>query len=128
MNASHKRVKLSNREEQVLNQLLRAYKAWWRQDDYGEKWAEWIHTNLNDDSNNPMDPWDKGHLSLEIILGWSAARISVVVLVPIALSLAIGLWFNSRDWTDLLTIQAAWAIASYIVTAGGRKFFLIIVF
>lgn len=67
---------------------------------------------------------DRPHLSLEIILGWPAIRISVVVLLPVVLSLVIGLWFQSRDWTDLATIQTAWALASYIVTAGGYKYYV----
>lgn len=49
-------------------------------------------------------------------------RITIVVFFPVLLSLAVGLWLNSNDWTDLATIQTAWGTASYIVTAGGCKF------
>jgi hypothetical protein len=47
--------------------------------------------------------------------------ISVVVLFLIILSFSIGMWFQSRDPTDLVTIQTAWGIASYVATAGGCK-------
>jgi hypothetical protein len=61
-------------------------------------------------------------LSLEIVLGWSPLRISIMVLGPVLLSLAIGLWFQSKNPTDLATIQTAWGIASYSVTAGSCEF------
>ena len=51
--------------------------------------------------------------SLEIVMGWSPFRIILVIFVPVILSLAIGLWFQARDPTDLATIQTAWGIASY---------------
>lgn len=82
-------------------------------------WADWIHKCLN---QNSTDLVTDGAYSLEIKLGWSASRISVAVLVPVILSLVIGCWFNSRDWTDLATIQTAWGIASYIATAGGCEY------
>lgn len=77
-----------------------------------------MHQELNNDSHDVL----KEKYSLEIVLGWSVARIAVVILIPVVLSLVIGLWFNSKDWTDLTTIQTAWSIASYIVTAGGCKY------
>lgn len=60
-------------------------------------------------------------LSIELILGWSTTRIPIIVLTPVLLSLAIGLWLNSSDWTDNTTIQTAWEMASYVATAGGCK-------
>jgi hypothetical protein len=42
--------------------------------------------------------------------------VSVALLTLMVLSLAVGLWFDSRDWTDLATIQTAWGIASFVVT------------
>jgi hypothetical protein len=79
----------------------------------------WITKALNQESNNPL----KGEmLSLEVILGWSAPRISVVVLAPVLLSLRIGLWLNSRNWSDATTLQTTWGVASYIATAGACKF------
>lgn len=85
-----------------------------------QAWADWVHQVLNNGSHDVL----KGSYSLELVLGWSANRISVVILLPVLLSLAIGIWLNSRDWSDLATIQTAWGTASYIVTAGGSKFFL----
>jgi hypothetical protein len=78
----------------------------------------WIKKELNQDSADPA----KGKISLEIVLGWSIFRISIVVLTPVLLSLAIGLWLNSRNWADPTTIQTAWGVASYIATAGACKF------
>ncbi|KAL9572289.1 hypothetical protein ACKAV7_003490 [Fusarium commune] len=76
----------------------------------------------------------QGEYGLELVLDWSVTRISIVVLVPVLLSLAIGIWLNSKAWTDLATIQTAWGTASYIVTAGAstaanleQKYQLIIV-
>ncbi|KAF5977936.1 hypothetical protein FCOIX_6268 [Fusarium coicis] len=60
----------------------------------------------------------EGEYGLELVLDWSVTRISIVVLIPVLLSLAIGIWLNSKAWTDLATIQTAWGTASYIVTAG----------
>jgi hypothetical protein len=57
-------------------------------------------------------------ISLEIVLGQSPLRIAIVVLQPFLLILAIGLWFQSRNPTNLATVQTVWGIASYIVTAG----------
>lgn len=51
-------------------------------------------------------------------------RITIIVFVPVLLSLAVGIWLNANDWTDLATIQTAWGTASYIVTAGGGKFYI----
>jgi hypothetical protein len=79
----------------------------------------WITKALNQESNDPL----KGEMLLiEVILGWSAPRISVVVLAPVLLSLEIGLWLNFRNWSDATTIQTAWGVASYIDTAGVCKF------
>lgn len=63
-----------------------------------------------------------GSYSLELVLGWSSTRISVVVLLPVLLSLAIGIYLNSSNWSDLATIQTAWGTASFVVTAGGCRF------
>jgi hypothetical protein len=65
---------------------------------------------------------EEGTYALELVLDWSVARITFVVLLPVLLSLAVGVWLNSRDWTDLATIQTAWGTASYVVTAGGCEF------
>jgi hypothetical protein len=98
------------------------YKSWAVPSHISLAWANWIHQALN---NNSLDVVD-GTFAIEVVLGWSATRISIAVLFPVLLSLAIGLWLNSAAWTDLATIQTAWGTASYVVTAGGRKFSLFI--
>lgn len=75
----------------------------------------WIDSALNSASN---DPTSGEMLSIEVVLGWSTARISVIVLAPVLLSLGVGFWLNSRNWGDATTIQTAWSVASYIATAG----------
>ncbi|KAH7305032.1 hypothetical protein B0I35DRAFT_444682 [Stachybotrys elegans] len=113
---AHKHLELDNESASDLKRLTAAYKSHWVPKRVNSGWATWIHKCLNQDSTNILTD---GAYSLEIVLGWSATRISVAILVPVILSLAIGCWFNSREWTDLGTIQAAWGIASYIATAGG---------
>jgi hypothetical protein len=76
---------------------------------------------MNNGSLDPQHSPENG-LSLEVVLGWSPVRISIVILSPIILSLAIGLWFQSRNPRDLITIQTAWGIATYVVTTGSCKF------
>lgn len=97
--------------------LLYMYDRWFVDHTTAQVWASWVHRVLNDGSNDVPN----GTYALEIVLGWSATRISVVVLLPVLLSLVVGLYLNSRDWSDLTTIQTAWGTASYVVTTGGRK-------
>ncbi|UQC79307.1 uncharacterized protein CLUP02_04786 [Colletotrichum lupini] len=112
---THERVDLDNNGAADLQLLLHTYKQWRVPEHIALAWGDWMHQELNNDSHDVLN----GKYSLEIVLGWSVARIAVVILIPVVLSLVIGLWFNSKDWTDLTTIQTAWSIASYIVTAGG---------
>lgn len=101
-----------------LQLLLYMYNKWFVDGTTAQVWADWVHQVLNDGSNDVPN----GTYGLELVLGWSATRISVVVILPVLLSLAVGLYLNSRDWSDLTTIQTAWGTASYVVTTGGRKF------
>ncbi|KAL2074119.1 hypothetical protein VTL71DRAFT_7897 [Oculimacula yallundae] len=112
--STHKRVKLNTRSEQILQDFFHAYQSWYLPEEIEEKWFNWISA-LND--YNP-DPGEGDMLSLEIVLGWSAPRITVAIVTPVVLSLGIGLWLNSKDWGDATTIQTAWSVASYIATAG----------
>ncbi|KAJ8128904.1 hypothetical protein O1611_g4729 [Lasiodiplodia mahajangana] len=112
---THERVELDENGVADLRLLLYTYKKWYVPDRTAKLWVNWIHQALNGESDDVRN----GTYSLEIVLGWSATRISVVVLLPVLLSLAIGLYINSQNWTDLTTIQTAWSIASYVVTAGG---------
>lgn len=72
---------------------------------------------MNEQSHKVSD----GKYAIELVLGWSMTRISVVVLLPVLLSLANGVYLNAQDWSDLATIQTAWGTASYIVTTRDRK-------
>lgn len=117
---THERVDLDSNGTADLQLLFNAYKQWRRVPDHNaEDWADWIHQGLNGSSHNVLQD---GTYSLELVLDWSATRIATVVLFPILLSLAVGIWINAEDWTDLATLQTAWGTASYVVTAGGRKF------
>ena len=93
------------------------YNQWQVSRQAAQLWADWIHREFNGGSYDVV----KGTYALEIVLGWSITRISIVILLPAMLSLAIGIWLNSSNWTDLTTIQTAWSVASYVVTTGGCK-------
>ncbi|PVH85824.1 hypothetical protein DL98DRAFT_376870, partial [Cadophora sp. DSE1049] len=110
----HTRLAIDATSSRTLTDFFHAYKSYSRPDNVNEEWVSWL-THLNNDSSNPVEG---DMLSLEIILGWSVPRISIVVLTPVLLSFAIGMWLNSKDWSDATTIQTAWSVASYIATAG----------
>lgn len=116
---AHKQLELDSSALSDLKQLRAAYKKRpWPPAVVNEEWARWVVDCLDGGS---LDILNEDAYSLEIVLGWSPSRISIAVLSPVALSLIVGFWFNSRDWTDLATIQTAWGVASYIATAGGCK-------
>jgi hypothetical protein len=116
---AHKQLELDTSALSDLKQFRAAYKKRpWPPAVVNEGWSRWVVDCLDGGS---MDIMNEDAYSLEIVLGWSPSRISIAVLSPVALSLVIGFWFNSRDWTDLATIQTAWGLASYIATAGGCK-------
>ena len=117
---THERIHLDSNGVADLQLLLHAYKSWYVPRYIALAWANWVHQTLNNGSHDVLD----GPFAIELVLDWSVTRISIVVLFPVLLSLAIGLWLNSSAWTDLATIQTAWGTASYVVTAGGRKFSL----
>jgi hypothetical protein len=98
-----------------MAQLFQAYKSWNPEKEVVEEWMKWVDEALNHGSDVPAEG---KRLSIELVLGWSVTRISVVASIPLILSLAIGLWLNSSNWTDNITIQTAWLVASYVVAAG----------
>ena len=116
---THKRVDLDSNGVTDLKLLFDNYNKWRVPDAISRDWADWVHKTLNNESLDVR----KGSYSLELVLDWSATRITIVVFLPVLLSLAVGIWLNSANWTDLATIQTAWGTASYIVTAGGCKLF-----
>jgi hypothetical protein len=113
----HEHVALCAEDEATLAEFHWSYRS---RTNNAEDWTRWIRESLNNDSDDPLHSGDCG-LSLDLVLGWSPIRISNVILGPVILSLVLGLWFQSRSPNDLVTIQTAWAIASYVATAGGCK-------
>ncbi|KAK4452192.1 hypothetical protein QBC34DRAFT_435989 [Podospora aff. communis PSN243] len=114
---SHQQLQMDDAALADLRQFKAAYKKNpWPPAAVSEKWTQWVFDCLDNRSLNVLD---EGAYSLEVVLGWSPSRIAIAVLSPVLLSFAVGLWFNSRDWNDLATIQTAWGVASYIATAGG---------
>ncbi|KAF4341459.1 hypothetical protein FBEOM_4620 [Fusarium beomiforme] len=111
---THKHVNLDDNGIGDLYLLMNTYKSWHVPRHISLAWADWVHRTLNNERLDVLE----GEYALELVLDWSITRISIVVLVPVLLSLAIGIWLNSKAWTDLATIQTAWGTASYIVTAG----------
>ncbi|KAH7364142.1 hypothetical protein BKA65DRAFT_490533, partial [Rhexocercosporidium sp. MPI-PUGE-AT-0058] len=110
----HRRIKVDPSSERALLEFYHAYSSWDCPREVQLEWASWL-AQLNKNNTNPLEG---DMLSLEIILGWSIPRITIVVLTPVLLSLGIGLWLNSKNWGDATTIQTAWSVASYIATAG----------
>jgi hypothetical protein len=102
-----------------LRDLFDLYQRWWVPGYVAQAWADWIHESLNKEST---DVHAEGTYSIEVVLGWSEFRITLVVLLPFLLSLGIGIGLNKVDWTDTSTIQTAWGIATYVVTAAACKF------
>lgn len=118
---AHRRVNLDDNGIGDLQLFMSTYRKWHVPRHISLAWSDWIHCTLN---NKRLDILE-GEYGLELVLDWSVTRISIVVLVPVLLSLAIGIWLNAKAWTDLATIQTAWGTASYIVTAGACKCCLI---
>lgn len=69
-----------------------------------------MQRNLNDDKDNPLE----GKYSLQLMYDWSSYRLTLIVAVPVLLSLVLGLWYMSGDHGD---VGAAWTIAGYIISA-----------
>jgi hypothetical protein len=99
-----------------MSQFFLAYKASYRHSDdtVAIAWQGWVHKNLNDSKNNPLE----GRYSLQLLYDWSSFRLSFVVIIPLLLSFVIGLWYMV-DTGDVVT---AWTIALYIVTAAAGEF------
>ncbi|KAE8452819.1 hypothetical protein EG329_013091 [Mollisiaceae sp. DMI_Dod_QoI] len=108
---AHIPLNLNASQEAVLSQLYLAYQASYRHedDDVARAWQGWVHKNLNDGKDNPLE----GRYSLQLIYDWSSYRLSTVVALPLLLSLAIGFWYMNGQG-DVVT---AWTLALYIVTA-----------
>ncbi|KAF8247161.1 hypothetical protein K440DRAFT_644181 [Wilcoxina mikolae CBS 423.85] len=97
---SHHRITLDTRKQQIVNQIYYEYVTGVNSD----AWNEWIFNTIADQS-----------LSIELLLGWSVVRISVVVSFPVLSSFAIGMWYMQTTGD----VQTAWTIASYVITGVG---------
>ena len=75
---------------------------------------EWIDSQFNRPING--DP-NKYH-SVQLKLAWSVWRISLFIMVPTILSIAIGFYYQAADGD----VQTAWTISSYIVTTSGSEY------
>ncbi|UKZ54059.1 hypothetical protein TrVGV298_007864 [Trichoderma virens] len=112
---THERIHLDKNGDADLQLLLNMYKRWYVSRHIALAWTNWIHHTLNNGSLDVLN----GTYAIELVLDWSATRISIVVLLPLLASLITGICLNKGAWTDLATIQTAWGTASYVVTAGG---------
>jgi hypothetical protein len=81
-------------------------------------WNDWTFRHLNNSSKNPIE----GKYSIEILLSWSVLRLAIVTSIPVALSLAVGFWYQTRSGEGDNT-GTAWVIATYIITAGAGECF-----
>ncbi|KAI1612711.1 hypothetical protein EDD37DRAFT_607373 [Exophiala viscosa] len=110
----HREVELDHETGRALSELWRSYKG--NKLDYEGRWLMWIHEHFNADSNNP----EMGGLTLEFKLRWSVVKVVFWGTVPIVLSLVIGFWYmysDHGDVDDVAVAEAAWVIATYIVTS-----------
>ena len=101
-------------QKAIISQFYLAYRASYRHADdaVAIAWQGWAHKNLNGGKENPLE----GKYSLQLIYNWSSYRLSLIVAIPLLLSLAVGLWYNGKD------VGAAWTIAGYIIAAAACKF------
>ena len=67
--------------------------------------------------NGGMDCPFESQLSLKLILDWSQRRIAIAALIPLALSLGVGIYYMLVN-DGVEGTSTAWTISSYIVTAG----------
>lgn len=114
----HREVDLDKETERALTELWRNYRG--HKLDYEGRWLMWIHEHFNNGSKNP----EMGRLTLEFKLRWSVYKVVFWGILPILLSLAIGFWYMYSDHgevDDVAVAEAAWVIATYIITTSARK-------
>ena len=113
----HTRTILTTSQTSSLRSFYTSYR--FRSDHAPEYlWNDWTFRHLNNSSKNPVE----GKYSIEILLSWSVLRLAVVTSIPVALSLAVGFWYQTRTGEGDNT-GTAWIIATYIITAGARECF-----
>lgn len=114
----HSAPEISNETKRYLAEMYRDYRTGLI--GRNPRWLDWIHENFNNSSNNPT----VGTYSLQLVLQWSPARLIIWSIVPIVLSLAVGLGYMLKTHPGedyVAVVQTAWTIASYIVTTATRK-------
>ncbi|KIW20970.1 hypothetical protein PV08_01549 [Exophiala spinifera] len=115
----HREVELDKDTQRALAELWRSYND--NNLDYEGRWLMWIHQHFNNGSKNP----EMGRLALELKLQWSVFKVVIWGIIPVLLSLAIGFWYmysDHGDVDDVAVAEAAWVIASYIVTTSAREY------
>ncbi|KAH0841121.1 hypothetical protein AYO21_06610 [Fonsecaea monophora] len=120
----HREAELDSETESALAELWRNYNT--HKLDYEGRWLLWIHQHFNNGSKNP----ELGTLTLELRLRWSVVKVVFWGVVPILLSLAIGFSYMYSDHgevDDVAVAEAAWVIATYIITTSALIFALLAV-
>ncbi|KIW67255.1 hypothetical protein PV04_06520 [Phialophora macrospora] len=120
----HSEVELDAETERALAELWRSYNT--HTLDYEGRWLMWIHQHFNNSSKNA----ELGMLTLELRLRWSVFKVVFWGVVPILLSLAVGFWYMYSDHgevDDVAVAEAAWVIATYIITTSALIFALLAV-
>ncbi|KIX96998.1 uncharacterized protein Z520_07112 [Fonsecaea multimorphosa CBS 102226] len=120
----HREVELDGETESALAELWRSYNT--HKLDYEGRWMLWIHQHFNNSSKNP----EAGTLALELRLRWSVFKVVFWGVVPILLSLAVGfsyMYTDHGDVDDVAVAEAAWVIATYIITTSALIFALLAV-
>ncbi|KAJ9607861.1 hypothetical protein H2200_007940 [Cladophialophora chaetospira] len=120
----HKEVELDNETRGTLAELWRSYNT--HKLDYEGRWLMWIHQHFNNSSKNA----EEGTLTLELKLRWSIFKVVSWGVVPILLSLAIGFYYMYKDHgevDEVAVAEAAWVIATYIITTSALIFALLAV-
>ena len=118
----HTEVILDGETAAALAELWRSYNT--HKLDWEGRWLMWIHQHFNNSSKNP----EKGTLTLELKLRWSVFKVVFWGVVPILLSLAIGFWYMYSDHGEVdgvAVTEAAWVVATYIITTSAREYTLI---
>jgi len=83
-------------------------------------WVKWIQKNFNkqdhlrndQETRNRYNKLSRARYSIEVIFEWSPLRIISAVMLPLLLSLAIGIWYMKATGD----VVGAWTISLYIVT------------
>ena len=114
----HREADVDGETKRALAEMWRSYKG--HKLDYEGRWLMWIHEHFNNNSKKP----EMGRLTLEFKLRWSVSKVVFWGIIPVLLSLAIGFYYMHADHPgvdDVAVAEAAWVIATYIVTSSACK-------